>query len=313
MTFVKMNHRFTEQHFHPKICPMTVPSSAASPLATKRRIGLHFVITASLLLGLAAYVVAMAWLYFMQEGMLFKPVPLLANQPLAGLTTQGEGVSEFTVAVPGAKLSGLQLKLPNPKGVVFFLHGNRGNLDEWFINTEIYRRNNMDLVMLDYRGFGKSTGQIESEAQLRSDVRAAWNQIAPQYVGKKRVVYGRSLGSGLAAGLSADLEVEKTPPDLTVLVSPYSSMSALAAQIYPYVPQVVLRYPLRTDQLLPKIKSPLLLIHGDKDKLIPPSHSQSLKALSPQAQLLIINGAAHGDVHKFEAYLQGFGGVLAGL
>jgi pimeloyl-ACP methyl ester carboxylesterase len=291
----------------------TSPHTPASPKRQKRRIGLHFIITASLLLGLAAYVVAMAGLYFKQEALLFKPVPLAASQPLQGLTTQGEGVSEFTVEVTGAKLSGLHLKLPNPKGVVFFLHGNRGNLDEWFVNTGIYRRNNFDLVMLDYRGFGKSTGQIEGEAQLRSDVRAAWDQIAPQYVGKKRVIYGRSLGSGLAAGLSADLNTEKTPPDLTVLVSPYSSMSTLTAQIYPYVPQVVLRYPLRTDQLLPNIKSPLLLMHGDKDTLIPPSHSQSLKAISPQAQLLIIKGAAHGDVHKFEAYLQGFGGVLAGL
>ena len=274
---------------------------------------MHVAISGSLLLGSAAYVAAMAWLYFKQEGLLFKPVPLAASQPLAGLSSQGEGVHEFTVAVPGAKLSGLQLQLPNPKGVVFFLHGNRGNLDEWFINTEIYRRNNMDLVMLDYRGYGKSTGQIDSEAQLRSDVRAAWEQVAPHYVGKKRVIYGRSLGSGLAAGLSADLEREKTPPDMTVLVSAYSSMHTLAAQIYPYVPQAVLRYPLRTDQLLGKIKSPLLLIHGDRDELIPPSHSHSLKALSPQAQLLIVNGAAHGDVHQFEAYLQGFGGMLAGL
>ena len=109
------------------------------------------------------------------------------------------------------------------------------------------------------------------------------------------------------------MNTEKTPPDLTVLVSPFSSMSTLTAQIYPYVPQAVLRYPLRTDKIITQIKSPLLLIHGDLDKLIPPSHSQHLKALSPQAQLLIVTGAAHGDVHKFETYLQGFGGVLAGL
>ena len=296
---------------------MPTPTFSQAPAGKKRRIGLHFVITASLLLGLAAYVAAMAGLYFKQEALLFKPVPLAASQPLQGLTTQadaeGKGVREFTVDVPGARLSGLQLTLPNPKGVVFFLHGNRGSLDEWFINTQIYRRYNMDLVMVDYRGFGKSTGQIDSEAELRSDVRAAWDQIAPQYAGKKRVIYGRSLGSGLAAGLSADLEDAKTPPDLTVLVSPYSSMSTLTAQIYPYVPQAVLRYPLRTDQRLPNIKSPLLLMHGDKDTLIPPSHSQSLKMLSPQAKLLIVKGAGHSDIHKFEAYLQGFGDVLAGL
>lgn len=294
---------------------MPSPRPSSSPFNKH----LHHVITASLIVGLVAYTTVLGWLYLDQESLLFRPVPIAASQPLAGLTGQGEGVREFTVAVPGAKLSGLQLKLPNPKGVVFFLHGNSGNLDSWFINTELYRRHNFDLVMLDYRGFGKSTGQIESEAQLRADVRAAWNQLAPQYVGKKRVLYGRSLGSGLAAGLSADLAAESSvsaasqPVDLTVLVSPYSSMSALTAAIYPYVPQVLLRYPLHTDQVITHIKSPLLLIHGEKDTTIPPSHSKVLKALSPQARLLLVKGAGHNDVHKFEAYLQDFGGVLAGL
>ena len=293
----------------------TLPKPSSSPVGKH----LHRIITASLLMGLVAYSAALGWLYFKQESLLFKPVPIAASQPLAGLTGQGEGVREFTVAVPGAKLSGLQLKLPNPKGVVFFLHGNSGNLDEWFVNTGLYRRNNFDLVMVDYRGFGKSTGQIESEAQLRADVRAAWDQVVPQYVGKKRVLYGRSLGTGLAAGLSADLAAESSvsaasqPVDMTVLVSPYSSMSALTAAIYPYVPQVLLRYPLRTDQVVQGIKSPLLLIHGEKDSTIPPSHSNVLQALSPQARLLLVKGAGHDDVHKFEAYLQDLGGVLAGL
>ena len=93
----------------------------------------------------------------------------------------------------------LHLRLPAPKGVVFFLHGNGGSLESWFINPEFYRRANYDLFMIDYRGYGKSTGQIESEAQLRADVRAAWATVAPQYAGRKVVFYGRSLGTGLAA------------------------------------------------------------------------------------------------------------------
>lgn len=299
--------------------PNSTPNPSPSTTPFGKRI--HSIVTWLMGLGLLAYVGAIGGLYFFQESLLFKPVVIAASQPLAALKTQadanGGGVREFTVDVPGAKLSGLQLKLPEPKGVVFFLHGNRGNLDEWFVNTEIYRKNNMDLVMIDYRGFGKSTGQIESEAQLHADVRAAWDFIAPQYVGKKLVVYGRSLGSGLAAGLSAELTDDAAKGsaivDMTVLVSPYSSMSALTGQIYPYVPQVVLRYPLHTDLLLPRIKSPLLLIHGDQDTFIPPSHSKALKALAPRARLVMVPGAAHSDIHKFDAYLQDFGGVLAGL
>ena len=295
--------------------PSSLPNPSPSTTPFGKRV--HSIVTWLMVLGLAAYVMAIGGLYFFQENLLFQPVVIPASQPLAALKTQGEGVREFTVDVPGAKLSGLQLKLPNPKGVVFFLHGNSGNLDTWFINTEIYRQNNVDLVMLDYRGFGKSTGQIESEAQLHSDVRAAWDVIAPQYVGKKRVVYGRSLGTGLAAGLSAELTDDSAKGsaivDMTVLVSPYSSMSALTGQIYPYVPQVVLRYPLRTDQVVQRIKSPLLLIHGDSDTVIPPSHSQALKAIAKQARLLLVPGAAHNDVHKFDAYSTDLGRVLAGL
>lgn len=292
-----------------------------SPSSTPFGKRTHSIVTWLMVLGLVGYVAAIGGLYFFQENLLFKPVVIPASQPLAALKTQadanGGGVREFTVPVPGAKLSGLHLTLPNPKGVVFFLHGNGGNLDEWFINTELYRKNNMDLVMIDYRGFGKSTGRIESEAQLHADVRAAWDFIAPQYRGKKLVVYGRSLGSGLAAGLSAELTDDAAKGgaivDMTVLVSPYSSMSALTGQIYPYVPQLVLRYPLRTDQWLPKVKSPVLLIHGDMDTFIPPSHSKTLKALVPQARLVMVKGAAHSDIHKFDGYLQDFGGVLAGL
>ena len=162
----------------------------SQPSATPVGKRIHSIVTWLMGLGLLAYVAVVAGLYFFQESLLFHPVVIPSNQPLAALKTQadanGGGVREFTVPVPGATLSGLHLTLPNPKGVVFFLHGNGGNLDEWFVNTALYRQNNMDLVMIDYRGFGKSTGQIESEAQLRSDVRAAYDFIAPQYVGKKR-------------------------------------------------------------------------------------------------------------------------------
>jgi len=141
----------------------------------------------------------MARLWFKQEKLLFAPDVLAASHPLA----KAPDIHELTIDVPGAQLSALHLRLPAPKGVVFFLHGNGGSLESWFINPEFYRRANYDLFMIDYRGYGKSTGHIESEAQLRTDVRAAWATVAPQYAGRKVVFYGRSLGTGLAAGAAA--------------------------------------------------------------------------------------------------------------
>ncbi len=276
-----------------------------------RRPRLMTLATTALLLalaGLALYAGALAWLWMRQEKLLFAPTVLPADQPLA---LAGD-IHEVAIDVPGARLSALHLRLPQPKGVVFFLHGNAGSLATWFVNPEYYRRVNFDLFMVDYRGYGKSTGRIESEAQLRADVRAAWETVAAQYAGRKVVIYGRSLGSGLAAGLAADLSASRAP-DLTVLVSPYRSMAALAAEHYAWVPQALLRYPMRTDSLIGRIRSPLLLIHGERDPLIAPSHSEALKALAPQATVLRVPGAAHNDLQEFDVYLGSFARALLAL
>ncbi len=258
---------------------------------------------------LALYLTALAWLWFKQEKLLFSPTVLAANYPLA----TAPDIQEVTIEVPGARLSALHLKRPNPKGVVFFLHGNGGSLENWFVNPALYRQANYDLFMVDYRGYGKSTGHIESEAQLRADVRAVWATVAPQYRGRKVVVYGRSLGTGLAAGLAAEMGSAHQAPDLTVLVSPYTSMAALAGGHYPWVPQAVLRYPMRTDAVIAQIRSPLLLIHGADDLLIAPAHSAALQALAPHAKRVLVQGAAHNDLQDFDAYLDAFGRALADL
>ena len=245
------------------------------------------------LIGLSLYAAAIWWVYLRQEKLLFSPEPLANSHRFS----VDEDVHELSVTVPGATLSVLQLRLPKPKGVVFFLHGNAGNLDTWFVNTALYRELNYDLVMLDYRGYGKSTGQIESEAQLHADVDAVWAFVAERYQGVARVALGRSLGTALAARWAI-----KHQPELTVLVSPYCSMTDIAKQHFPLVPSRLLRYPLTTCDYMAQLRKPALLIHGGKDTLIPPQHSERIQARTPQARLLLIEDAAHNDVHQFETY-----------
>ena len=251
----------------------------------------------------AVYGAILFALWWGQEGLLFHPQPL----PQSHRFTLGADVHETWVDVPGARLHALHLRLPQPRGVVFFLHGNAGSLASWFVNPEYYRRANFDLFMIDYRGYGKSTGQIQGEAQLHADVRAAWASVAAQYAGRKVVIYGRSLGSGLAASLAAQVQ-----PALTVLVSPYKSMVALAGEHYPWVPAVLLRYPLRTDVALAQVGGPVLLAHGARDALIPPDHSRALAHVAPQARLLILADADHDNIHQSPAYRAALRAVLAG-
>ena len=243
-------------------------------------------IMAAALLGLFGIV------YLRQERLIFFPEPLPPDYSF----TMPQ-VEHVTVSVDGATLSALHLQLPQPKGVVFFLHGNAGNLNDWFVDLPAYRRANFDLFMIDYRGYGKSSGRIQSEAQLHADVATAWEHVAARYRDLRKVVYGRSLGSALAARLSARIQ-----PDLTILVSPYWSMAELARLHYPLLPAFLLRYPLMTFQDIGRIEHPLLLIHGDQDRLIPFEHSVRLQAIAGGSELARITGAAHGDVHDFEPY-----------
>lgn len=260
-------------------------------------------------LGAALYGAAIAWLWFRQERLLFEPAPLPQHQALS----DDPDVHEFMVDVPGARLSVAQLKLPDARGVVFYLHGNSGNLRKWFVGLEQFRELRFDVVMMDYRGYGKSGGRIESEQQLRADVRAVWNAVAPQYAGRRIVISGQSLGTALAAGLSAELCAAGCAPDLTLLISPYSSMQALADERYPWVPSRVLRYPLHTVDHACQVTGPVMLVHGDRDELIGFHHSEAIRQALPQCQLLRVEGAGHADVHQFPSFRQGVAAALVGL
>ncbi len=251
------------------------------------------------LLGLYTVVLVAVW--GLQERLIFVPEPLPADH----VFDFGPDVREVAIDVPGARLSALHLRLPSPTGVVFYLHGNAGNLESWFTNVAVYRRANVDLFMIDYRGYGKSTGTIDNEAQLRADVRAAWDSIAPEYVGRRTIIVGRSLGTALAAGLGAEVS-----PDMTVLVSPYRSMIAMGKLQFPWVPSMLLRYPLATEDDAARITGPVLVLHGEVDRLIPMEHSEAIVERTPGAQLIRVHGAGHDDIHEFPEYQAAFGKAL---
>lgn len=267
------------------------------PLPRPVRLALGAAVTAALF-----YAALLAALWAGQEKLLFVPTPLAADHPLR----LDPDVQERWVDVPGARLHALHLQRPGARGLVFLLHGNAGNLESWFVDLDFWRSMNLDLVMIDYRGYGKSSGRIESEAQLHADVRAAWDAFAPAYAGRPRVLFGRSLGTGLAAVLAAEVQ-----PELTVLVSPYESMVALAAEHYPFVPAALLRYPLRTDQALPRVRGPVLLVHGAEDTLIGPQHARRLQALRPGTGLALIEGAGHNDLQRFPPYRDALRAAMA--
>ena len=237
------------------------------------------------------------YLYASQESIIFAGTTLPQNHQFVFDVP----FEEITIPVEGAEINGLHFQQPNPRGLIFFLHGNGGNLDSWTSNAEYYQRVNYDMFIFDYRGYGKSTGRIQNEKQLHDDVRVAWDTIAPGYAEKPIVIYGRSLGAALAAKLAFDVN-----PDLLILVSPFRSMVAMARRQYPFLPEWLVRYPLRTDELIAEIRTPTVFVHGDEDRFIPLAHSYELRDLANgQSKLLVIEGAGHNDIHQFRTYLDG--------
>jgi uncharacterized protein len=248
------------------------------------------------------YLLILVGLYFFQEKLLFPAEKLPSNYQFVN----DYSFDEVFIPVHGADnkkgdnaiLHALHFTRPNPKGLVFFLHGNAGSLRTWATGIDFYERVNYDLFIIDYRGYGKSTGKITSQQQLINDVKQAWQVASAPYADKPIVIYGRSLGTGLATILAKEVQ-----PDLLALVSPFSSMVNIAKAQYPFVPTWLLRYPLRTENIIGDVTSKIVFIHGSEDSFIPLSHSKKLQSLSKSTDTLItIEGAAHNDIHQFSDY-----------
>ncbi len=256
-------------------------------------------------IGGVGYGAMLTYLYFAQERLLFPAAALPADHQF----TFAQRFEEVRIPVPGAVLDALYFPQENARGLVFFLHGNAGNVETWTTGLDFYRRVGYDLFMLDYRGYGKSTGSVRSEEELKADVRAAWDAIAPRYSGRPIVIYGRSLGTGLAASLARDVR-----PALLVLVSPYASLAGAAKRAYPLAPEWLLKYPLRTDEIIGEVTSPVMLLHGRDDALIPYADSERLASrVRVPVDVVIVDGAGHNDIHRSARYLDAIAARLDAL
>jgi fermentation-respiration switch protein FrsA (DUF1100 family) len=247
--------------------------------------------------GIAAafYLAIVAGLYLGQRQLLYHPD---RSRPLLGALAR-LGVRE--VAVPTADgLSLLAWYLP-PEGerpVIVYFHGNDGHVGYRANRVERFAREGYGVLMLEYRGYDGNPG-VPSEAGLFEDAAAALRFVAAQGVPAHRIVlYGESLGTGVAVWAATT-----HPVGAVVLESPYTSIAAAAQFHYPFIPAAWLMSD-RYDSLsrIGQIGAPVLMLHGARDGVIPLSLGEALFAAAPEPkQQWIAPEAGHADLGWFGA------------
>jgi len=245
---------------------------------------------------LLLYVIVLLFFYFAQEKLLFLPTKLSKDYVFRFDNPFEE--KNFEVG-KNISLNALLFKAKDPKGVVLFLHGNGGAIHGWGQGADIYLENNYDVLYVDYRGYGKSDGKIEGEAQLISDSQIIYDHLKKEYGEEKIIVSGTSIGTGIASQLAS-----KNNPKKLVLISPYYSLESLIKEKVKIVPSFIIKYKLATHQFLTTDKYPILIFHGSNDELIPSHHAQQLKSKNPSIQLHILNGFGHNNVDVSPTYIR---------
>lgn len=257
------------------------------------------------LLGLmAGTLIILTMLYFLQEKLIFLPSKLPANYSFSF----GEHFEEFYLTSDdGSKLNALHFKREDPNGVILYFHGNAGDLSRWGQVVQYFVKLNYDVVIMDYRTYGKSTGSL-SEGALLNDAQLFYQYVAAQYKEENIIVYGRSLGTAMASYL-----VSEHTPSLLVLETPFYSMLDIAQGRFPILPMnSLLKYQFKSYQYLQAAKCPIVILHGDQDRVVPIQSSEKLyhSLENKEVEYITIEGGEHNNLSAFQTYRNAIDSLL---
>ena len=229
--------------------------------------------------------------YFFQEKFIF----LATQLPQDFKFSFDVDFKEINLKTPDHQtINALHFKAKNPKGIILYFHGNRGDLTRWGEISKWFTQFNYDVFVIDYRGYGKSSG-VFNEQKMYADALLAYDYVKKQYPEHQIVVYGRSLGSTFAAKVAAF----------------YNLMSAIKYQIK-FSPEFLFNYKFRTNNLMNKVSCPVTFFHGTQDEVTSPEDSNRLFDLvtHPQKKVVKIVDGIHGNLRTFQEYTTNLKAIL---
>jgi len=213
------------------------------------------------------YLSGIILIYFFQEKFIFYP----SNQikPFS----ENFKVKEFFIVTPdGCKLNCIWDECDTAKKTVLFFHGNAGNITYSEERIKLFEELGVNALLVDYRGYGKSSGKIKKEEDIYVDGMTAYKYLTDtlKIPENKIIVWGWSLGGGGAVEIS-----KRNHPFLTILEGTFYSLADIAKKSFWMFPvNYILRYKFNNGEKLNEIKNPILIIHSPDDETIPYDESQ---------------------------------------
>ena len=237
-------------------------------------------------------------IYFFQENLIFLPTELSQdhvyemNYPFEEITLSADD---------GAILNGLHFRQENHKGLILYFHGNAGNLQRWGELTEFFVAKGYDVIVMDYRGYGKSTGKRTMEA-LYMDSEFWYGYAKGHYSESEIIIYGRSLGTGIATYIAS-----RNDPEKVILETPFYSLTEIARNRFPILPvKSLLHFPFPSYQYINDISCPITIYHGDNDEVIDISYAIQLfdSIEKEDKEFILVPGGGHNNLVMFDEYTE---------
>lgn len=192
------------------------------------------------------------------------------------------------------------------RGTILYFHGNRRNVSWYADRVPFFTSRGYEVWMPDYPGFGKSTGELNEET-LYEFARQTYLMARKRTSTDSILIYGRSMGTGIAAQLAAERSARSL-----VLETPYRSIPSLVAVWMPIWPvRRLSRFQLPTEEYLRRVSIPVVILHGSKDRVIPFSQASGLKdVLKPGDRFVEVPGGGHNNLPDFDIYRQALDSLL---
>lgn len=234
--------------------------------------------------------------YSFQEKLIFLPTKLPQGHTYS---FQADFDEIFLEAKDGASLNALHFYAAEPKGVILYFHGNAGDLSRWGEIVLPFVEMEYDVLVMDYRKYGKSTGEISEEA-LYQDAQLFYNYLESKYITDDIIIYGRSLGASIATQLASKNQAQKL-----LLETPFYSLLDAAQGRFPFLPlKQLLRYEMPSHKFIREVQCPIRIFHGTDDTVVSYASGKKLFDAIPQSdkKMYTIPEGNHNNLSEFEAY-----------